>query len=477
MLQFALPFAAGFAATIVMHRFTNDNELVAVSASGISYARILLPIAGLGLVLLIVMVLLTQWIIPRFWAAMETIIARDITRMVESSISKGIPVKFGDLQIHADQLIVQENPPDSDAATRLILLRVAVAELDASTRIVVDATARQAVVDIHYVEGDTILLIALADIMAFDGKVLAGGADPRLDPIVMPSAFRDDPMFMTQDQLLHMRRNPDGFGIVTEAKEELGNALRQLDMWEHIQDRIHEHGRVELSTQWGEQERRVVVFADAFSESEFRNLDGRAVAVDDHEDGRLRQITATRASVRAGVGSRRVQPTVDLILEDYRVTDPDGRGVANDRGQLPIPELTVPEILGDDPALLPYRDLLALAVGRAPAAENRAQHLQLVVGEIIDEIRSRLFKRYALSVTALLLLLLGATLAMWLRDSVPLVIYLWAFLPSLLGILAISGGEHMMRDGSAVPGAMLMWSGNGVLAVVIAAVYLRLARN
>ena len=56
-------------------------------------------------------------------------------------------------------------------------------------------------------------------------------------------------------------------------------------------------------------------------------------------------------------------------------------------------------------------------------------------------------RRYALSMTAMLLLLLGATLAMLLRDSPPLVTYTWAFLPSILDILLISGGDHMVRRG------------------------------
>ena len=65
MLQFALPFAAAFAATIVLHRMTTDHEIQAASVSGISYRRILLPIAAMGVVLVAVMVLLTQSIVPR----------------------------------------------------------------------------------------------------------------------------------------------------------------------------------------------------------------------------------------------------------------------------------------------------------------------------------------------------------------------------------------------------------------------------
>ena len=65
MLQFALPFAAGFSATIVMHRMANDNEILAMSVAGIPYRRIFAPAASLGLLLTIIMFLLVNFVIPR----------------------------------------------------------------------------------------------------------------------------------------------------------------------------------------------------------------------------------------------------------------------------------------------------------------------------------------------------------------------------------------------------------------------------
>ena len=155
MLQFAIPFAAGFAAKLVMHRYTADNEILAASVSGLSYSRILLPIFGFGCVLLVVMVLLTQTIIPRFWQSLQQMIARDVTRLIQSSIKKGVPVRFGNVQIHADDLVVLEEPPDTGAQTRLVLDRVVAAKMDTDGRIVWDIAARQAVVDVHAVDGQT----------------------------------------------------------------------------------------------------------------------------------------------------------------------------------------------------------------------------------------------------------------------------------------------------------------------------------
>src|SRR5678815_3423659 len=86
MLQFALPFSAGFGATLCLHRMTTDNEIQAMAASGISYRRILAPVVVFGIVLMIFMVVITQWVIPRFWSALEQIVSMDVTKMFLSLI-------------------------------------------------------------------------------------------------------------------------------------------------------------------------------------------------------------------------------------------------------------------------------------------------------------------------------------------------------------------------------------------------------
>ncbi len=82
-----------------------------------------------------------------------------------------------------------------------------------------------------------------------------------------------------------------------------------------------------------------------------------------------------------------------------------------------------------------------------------------------------------MSLTALLLLVLGGTLAMVLRESLPLVIYVWAFVPSILDVILISGGGHMVRSGQVALGTAVLWSGNALLAAIIAFAYSRLIRN
>ncbi|MHC4083190.1 MAG: LptF/LptG family permease [Planctomycetota bacterium] len=480
MLQFALPFSAGFAATMVLHRMTTDNEILAAAVGGISYRRILLPIAGLGLVLLIVMVLLTQWVIPRFWGTMDRLITMDVTRFIQASIDKGMPVEIGNVQIHADRLLVQEDPPDSEADTRLVLFRVVAAELDRAQRIVTEVAARQAVVDVYRRAGQTYLMLALVDTVVYNGRTGQVAQAPEIQPeaIPVPSAFKDRPMFLTQGQLLRLRENPDSYSRVVYAKTALAESLLQADVWGHIADRIAAAGAMELSGGFGGPDHRLVVHADRFQRGRFFTKDRRPVEIEEFDGDRpVRRITAAKAITRAAVGSRLSDPTIDLVVHDCQVTDLRQGAAVNERAELKIPDLSPPDFVSDDPSQLSYQQLLVRAEDSKGLTRQRAEYLADMVKDLRLAIDSRLLRRYALSLTGMLLLLLGATLAMWLRDSLPLVTYVWAFLPAILNVLMISGGDHMAREGLVVSGYAVMWSGNGLLLVLTLYILARLMRN
>ncbi|MCI0437354.1 MAG: LptF/LptG family permease, partial [Gemmatimonadetes bacterium] len=224
MAQFALPFAAGFAATLVMHRLTADNEILAASVSGLSYPRILAPVLALAAALALVMVVLTQSIIPRFWGLMKQTIALDVTRLLESSIERGAPLQIGTNQIYADRLMRQADPGDTGADARLHLLGFAWAELDKDGRIRAEVTASHGVVDVYHRGQETVLMPRLQDPVYFDsvtGELAAAPVFEPLHPIRVPAPFEDDPQFMTRGELLRLRANPDAMSDVAAARVRL----------------------------------------------------------------------------------------------------------------------------------------------------------------------------------------------------------------------------------------------------------------
>jgi hypothetical protein len=59
----------------------------------------------------------------------------------------------------------------------------------------------------------------------------------------------------------------------------------------------------------------------------------------------------------------------------------------------------------------------------------------------------------------------------------PLTVYILAFLPAVVNIFMVSGGQLMMSDGATVAGLLVMWGGNAVLLAALVAAWRRLARN
>ena len=66
MLQFALPFSTAFAVTLVFNRLSGDNEILAMSAGGMGYGRIVMPVVMLAAVLGVFLFVMASWVLQAF---------------------------------------------------------------------------------------------------------------------------------------------------------------------------------------------------------------------------------------------------------------------------------------------------------------------------------------------------------------------------------------------------------------------------
>jgi len=483
MLQFALPFAAGFASTMSLHRMANDNEIVAAASSGVSYQRILMPIFALGIVLTVLMALLTQSIVPRFWSLAERAVAMDVTRIFQASIQRGEPFQFGDRQIYADEVLVEMNPADTEVDTRLILLRVVAAQIDGDGRIEREVTANTAVVDVYRHPDVTYVKLSMLDTVAYDPDAGMLAWAERIDSrtIVIQSTRHRDCRHLSGLELMRTHADPDLYDSVQSRRRALGEALRDGRLWSQIHGRLREEGRIELASGASDGP-KFIVAADRLVDGVFTRDDGAAVEITQRiGDRSVRRLRSSSPRLDRHVGRPDDPVTFDLVLGASDVTDFGPPESTNRRREITLENLVISPLVADDLTALSSPELLALAhAGGADvtrSAKNRAARLETKIKTMRWEIKGRLLKRFAVSLTALLLVLLGATLAMWLRESLPLTIYLWAFLPSILDLVFISGGEQMMREGNLAVGAVVMWSGNAALIVILFSVFRRLVRS
>lgn len=473
MLQFALPFAGGFAVTLVVHRFASDNEIAAMSAGGFSHRRVLMPVAALGMIALLLMLILTQSVIPRFWGLMQKTIAADVVQLFQASIDRDAPFTMGNIQIYADDMRTVQSPEGSDADAQIQLWHIAAAELDEEGRIATDLTAESAVIDVYREEGAILLNLIMVDPVASERETgrFVRSSSVASSTIYLPNQLRDDPVTMTRGEMLRHHADPDSFRPIRQRYRDLADLLHRVTTRETIEAALRDSGSVELIDPG---------MAGARYRLQRQNGMARAISLT-RFDGSVALWRAHGSSFALHWPEQSAMSAggFELAVDDVLIEDLLAGGPATPREQLSVPNLRTG---GSDAAWWREQPISTL-VEEANARSGDSYELHTAVKRITfdrmalrREIRSRLMERYALSLTAPLLLLLGAVLALAYRSALPLNIYLWAFLPSVIDLVLISGGQDMVEEDHPL-GEVVLWMGNVALLGLIIILYRRVRRN
>ncbi len=489
MMQFALPFAAGFAATLVLHRMAVENEIMALSACGMSYRKMLYPLAGLGMLLLIIMLGLGHWIIPKFAEQLTRIVTKDAPTLLVSQLQRGETFRFDDHQIYADEIHTVAQPPGTDAELRLLLIGLVAVKGDPDQDPEVEFTAEYATVDIYRRPGTTYLKFALGDSTSYsrDQHMLVSAPEATPEAVRILQEANDSPKYWTLNKMQQFRTNPDVSSAVRMECESLDNTLRQLDDWRAIVASIGRTGVVELAESTGRWTYRIE--ADTIAQNAaLTHRDGSPVVIDEFDRGKAtRRATAELVSLVPNRAATVGRPQFVLHAPDAQTVSLQS-GLSNvGRWDSSLLDLSLPTS-GPSPPRRDARTLIELAdrtsLDQIPLASKWKEWIGQLTRKIESEIHekstdlsARILQRWAISLTAPLLLLTGAVLAMWRRHSLPLQIYMLAFIPSILDILLISGGEQMFRGDKLFFGTIVMWSGNAILLGTLLTAYFRLSRN
>ena len=471
MMQFALPFAAGFAATIVMHRFASDNELVAMAASGLRHRTILAPVALLGLALLVVMFWLVHAVVPRFWGLMRDTVAQDAAAVFVSAVERGEALDAGELTIYADAVEVEPAPPDTGAVQRLRLSGVAAVQRSRSGSGTAEFVSERAVVDVHRRDGSTVMKLSMSNGTGFR----AGEGTVAFIPQAAPDAVEigrvaeRDARSTTSADLASARANLDGEAALQAPIAAAASILERVDLLQCAERTLASTGGLTLQD---DVSRRRIRIDRARATGDRLEASGPSFTVTELDGTRpVRRATASAGSLppaSGGEGNR-----LDLVLVAPTAEDLAGARPTPTRWPARLRDLRVIECPSTQQSSTSSADLLArldaiAASGGASAEASAASAAELRrrMGSVDRDLWSNQVQRVALAVSAPLVLLLGAALAAWKRHSLPLTIYLLAFMPALLNIVTIAGGQQVMRGGGVTTGLAIMWSGNALLAAL-----------
>jgi len=492
MLQFALPFAGAFAGTIVYARLAADNEVLAMSAAGMPYRKVLMPAIGLGLGLFVVMVLLVDAGVPRLWTSMDRFKTKDPTRLFISAVERAeaLAVPGTNTQLYADEAKVLEVPPAPGAPeTRLGLAGVAAIELGPDGRPLTEFTAEFATVDVYRENDSVYIKLLFHNATAFrdgeDALVYVPQAEP--EAIDLGRGVRLKPKHLDFRGLLQVWSNVDGYHEVADARRRTERALESVDRWKCVEDSLASSSSLRLVDAGG---RRTYEIRNARLEgTKLLPKAGGMIELVELERGvASRRASVAEATLVADGRMRDSAVRFELLARADTVADLRGFGgggrwparivglepgscASQARAEEPIASLIAEaKAIPDAPAGTARAASKADAIA---AAEGMSESIRLVRADIV----ARIVQRINQSLCAPLMIVLGAVLAIRLRGTNPLQVYLLSFLPAIVDILLISGGEQMLKEATTASGILVASSGNIALAVMIVVGYRQIARN
>ncbi len=494
MLAYALPFAAGFSATMTYNRMVSENELTAVFASGVSHKQILFPMLLSGVILSGSLVTLNNRVIPHFLQRMEEMVTRDFAKILVNSLSQGHSAMIGNTEIHADRVEEVTPEPDSLIEQQFLLGGVVMIEANEDGSIRIDGTAARAWIlllpawalspeDRARIADDSSMAVVMkfVDLTINEQGDAVSWESVTSPAIPIPRVFKDDPKYMTAGQMKELEANPDLMNFVDRKRVALGRSIASTQTLADLTSRVNSGQPIELISGANQ---TITLLAGSIS-----NKGGQWIL------GPLQSTDSIEIEIRNNHSSS--HSSTERLSAESAVLNPNSSGTVDPFDAQSSPNrlaldlsLTNITILGD--TLTPQNqiaqtqytslhidndplpDLLAKPSSKMLEAATNYRHpdsiqhnghiehlsnqLEFEIAHLGREVLSKTHERWAFSTAALIMVLAGGVTAMRLRHSQPLMIYLWSFFPALTTILFISGGQQAVHKSGSIA-LPLLWSG------------------
>jgi lipopolysaccharide export LptBFGC system permease protein LptF len=494
MLTFALPFAVALASTLTFFRMSTDNEIVACAVSGISYRELLTPVLALGLLLTVIAFGLSNYVVPHFWKLVSQEVEQDVAKLVVKQIQKREVVELGKLVIYADSaeqdVKIEERPAGAPAPyNRMVLRGVAVGKLDKTgTELHGDYTAEQAVVDLYRDADDrhtyATMLLSGVTVNDPDSGTLVSVKTQPIESQELPSPFGQKPKFLSLPRLQYLAKHPETFREVREQKDDLAELITAQRLLEALKKKFDAPDHTLQVTNLYSQHYTITAPSAELGSRDhlaLKSVPGKKILVTHRVGGVVTQkMEAEAGTLEVVLSALDQKPRVTLLLQTVQVFDP----------ALPTPsnlkQVALPLLQTDEAQQVESMAHLSIAQALAQSREfprktiaKSAGLLELKVSDLLRGITGRLHERASMAVNCLMVTLLGAVMSMLLRNQVPLTIFFWCFMPTVVAFLMITSGQQMIGWHHSSPwlGITMTWTGNLGLALLVTAIYGRLARN
>ncbi len=250
MLAYALPFAGGFASTIVYYRIAHENEAVAAHAGGISHRALLAPAFLTALFLTASVLLLNEQVIPVFLRQMQRLITIDVARQIVRGVEKGQAIQLrgassgsveSRMMIYADAASAVTPDPSSGATDEVHLYKFAAVEFSKEGRPVTEVTSQYATlwlypanrIEVTKGSGDvdearSQVFMRLDHVVAVQpGKLTVESRESVDFSLTVPTTFNEKVSFLSFSELRTLKTAPERIGWIEDNRQRLAYALAE----------------------------------------------------------------------------------------------------------------------------------------------------------------------------------------------------------------------------------------------------------
>ncbi len=476
MFTFTLPISALFAATFVYGRLSEDNELLAAKASGISAVNLLKPGLVLGVIVTILTLVLTNYVAPAMVARSQSFVMQEVEGLIFQQLRKKQHVEMGDRVVHVSRFDSQ--------ARRFEGAVVIDRKSDEDVRLYVSP---KATVHFSREHGKNYVTISLRDTVATgsgDYSMVYIG-DTTIESVPLPTMTKEGPAWYNWDELGATLRDP---GRNHEIRGLLAK-VRQQACLEMLSSRIIDSisGTPDHSYRLDDEEGRYYyVISAGKAEADKRGAkltaDDTPVTIREYLRGKSnvrKTIIADSAEIRAtwSTQSKVMKASIEMI---GNVAVMIGRGDHRDpprHSKWKIGSLRVPDDIiakADAIDLRDYRE-----ARKYTKSEDLLKRLFARVGRLQSKIKAEMHGRVAFSLSCCLMIAMGGALGMILRGGQVLAAFAISFGIAILVIMIVFMGKQLVTNPGIPPivGIGAIWSGLGLLLIGNSYFYVRLMRR
>jgi lipopolysaccharide export LptBFGC system permease protein LptF len=512
MLSLTLPVATLFASTLVYGRFSQDNELLAARASGISTLSLLRPALGMGLIVTVLSLAMINLVAPKL-SSLASLVQENIRQIFFHQLKSRGYADFSRGKerhvIHADAVdldanglegivyVVQTVPPGKPAPQAPPDGQAGAKDKQPKRPGVTLAWAAWAGLDFtRDANGDDEVVIRAVDPSLVTTGTVAGlpVGTSRTMEFVMPldNPIKEKTSFYSWTDLLETLRDPSRHSAVRREMTKIRQGVSSDMLAGEIAGAI-QAGR--KFTRFAQGDERFEIEA-AWAEPDKSGTALKSVKPDGKE-GKLVTVTISRAdrisdTVTARQGqviltwsriTDKPQITIKLnsdVTVNYLGVSPGrvSRPATWTRGEMPLPQDILTRAnainlsdLRDDPRKLTGDPKVLSAIDRLKNTR---------IPQLRNDLIAELHVRVAYGASCFLMVAMGAALGLMFRGGQFISAFALSAVPAAAVIIMLLMGKAMVRNpaaGNDVLGLACIWGGIAALLVANLVIYARLARK